>query len=31
MLIAAGVLRDAMVRQHLREWFVDYVLAARIV
>jgi plasmid replication initiation protein len=30
MLIAAGVLRDAIVRQHMREWFVDYVLAARI-
>jgi plasmid replication initiation protein len=30
MLIAAGVVRDAIVRQHMREWFVDYVLAARI-
>lgn len=30
MLIAAGVLRDAIVRQHMREWFVDYVLAARL-
>ena len=29
MLISAGLLRDAMVRQHMREWFVDYVLAAR--
>jgi plasmid replication initiation protein len=30
MLVAAGVLRDAAIRQHMREWFVDYVLAARI-
>jgi plasmid replication initiation protein len=30
MLIAAGLLRDALVRQHMREWFVDYVLAARL-
>lgn len=30
MLVAAGLLRDAAVRQHRREWFVDYVLAARM-
>jgi plasmid replication initiation protein len=30
MLVAAGLLRDAIVRQHRREWYVDYVLAARI-
>lgn len=30
MLIAAGLLRDAAVRQQMREWFVDYVLAPRI-
>jgi Replication initiator protein A. len=29
MLISAGLLRDAVVRQQMREWFVDYVLAAR--
>lgn len=29
MLVAAGLLRDAVFRQHMREWFVDYVLAAR--
>jgi plasmid replication initiation protein len=29
MLISAGLLRDAIVRQHMREWFVDYVLATR--
>jgi plasmid replication initiation protein len=29
MLISAGLLRDAAVRQQMREWFVDYVLAAR--
>lgn len=29
MLLAAGLLRDAAVRQHRREWFVDYVLAPR--
>jgi plasmid replication initiation protein len=30
MLVTAGLLRDAIVRQHMREWFVDYVLAARL-
>jgi len=30
MLIAAGLVRDATVRQYQREWFVDYVLAARV-
>ena len=30
MLLAGGLLRDAVVRQHLREWYVDYVLASRI-
>ena len=29
MLIAAGVLRNAVIRQHQREWFVDYVLGSR--
>ena len=29
MLVAAGLARDAAVRQHQREWFVDYVLASR--
>ena len=29
MLISAGLLRDAIVQQRMREWFVDYVLAAR--
>jgi plasmid replication initiation protein len=29
MLLAAGLLRDAAFRQQKREWFVDYVLAAR--
>ena len=29
MLLAAGLLRDVAVRQHKREWFVDYVLSAR--
>lgn len=31
MLVAAGLLRDAAVRQHQRQWFVDYVLASRLV
>ena len=31
MLVAAGLLRDVTVRQQMREWYVDYVLAARIV
>lgn len=29
MLIGAGVVQDATVRQHQRDWFVDYVLAGR--
>jgi plasmid replication initiation protein len=29
MLIAAGLLRDAQIRQQEREWYVDYVLATR--
>lgn len=29
MLLAAGLVRDVAVRQHRREWFVDYVLSAR--
>ncbi len=29
MLLAAGLLRDAAVRQHQREWFVDYALSPR--
>lgn len=29
MLLAAGIVRDASVRQQQREWFVDYVLAPR--
>lgn len=29
MLISAGLVRSASVQQHMREWFVDYVLAAR--
>ncbi|MEO7456961.1 MAG: replication initiator protein A [Gemmatimonadaceae bacterium] len=29
MLVAAGVLRNAVIRQHQREWFVDYVLGSR--
>ena len=29
MLKEAGVIREAVVRQHQREWFVDYVLAGR--
>jgi len=31
MLLAAGLLRDVAVRQHMKEWFVDYVLASRVV
>ncbi|HJR42167.1 MAG TPA: replication initiator protein A [Gemmatimonadaceae bacterium] len=30
MLLAAGLLRDVVVRQQSREWYVDYVLAARL-
>src|SRR5919202_492692 len=29
MLVAAGLARDAAIRQHQREWFVDSVLASR--
>jgi plasmid replication initiation protein len=29
MLKESGVIREAVVRQHQREWFVDYVLAGR--
>lgn len=29
MLLAAGIVRDAAIRQQQREWFVDYVLAGR--
>jgi plasmid replication initiation protein len=29
MLLAAGLVRDAAVRQHQRQWFVDYVLAPK--
>jgi len=31
MLLAAGLARDIAVRQYRREWFVDYVLASRLV
>jgi plasmid replication initiation protein len=30
MLVAAGLLRDAAIRQQRREWYVDYVLATRL-
>ena len=29
MLLAAGLLRDVQIRQHMRDWYVDYVLASR--
>lgn len=29
MLLAAGLVRDAAIRQHQREWYVDYVMASR--
>jgi plasmid replication initiation protein len=29
MLLAAGLVRDAAIRQQQRQWFVDYVLASR--
>jgi hypothetical protein len=29
MLKASGVIREALVRQQQRDWFVDYVLAGR--
>ena len=31
MLLGAGLVRDIHVRQHRRDWFVDYVLASRLV
>ena len=31
MLVAAGLLRDAAIRQNKREWYVDYVLASRLL
>ena len=30
MLLAAGLVRDAAIRQQQREWYVDYVLASRV-
>ncbi len=30
MLVAAGLLRDAVVRQNKREWYVDYMLGSRL-
>ena len=30
MLLSAGIVRDAEIRQSRREWMVDYVLAARV-
>jgi plasmid replication initiation protein len=29
LLVQAGIVRDAAIRQHQRDWFVDYVLASR--
>lgn len=29
LLVEAGIVRDAVIRQHQRAWFVDYVLASR--
>jgi hypothetical protein len=29
MLTAAGVIRNAAIRQEQREWYVDYVLATK--
>ncbi|MGI9079192.1 MAG: replication initiator protein A [Gemmatimonadaceae bacterium] len=29
MLVSAGLVRDVQIKQHLREWYVDYVLASR--
>jgi plasmid replication initiation protein len=29
LLLGAGIVRDAVIRQHQRDWFVDYVLASR--
>ncbi|MEJ7811776.1 MAG: replication initiator protein A [Gemmatimonadaceae bacterium] len=30
MLVGAGLLRDVQIRQHMRQWYVDYVLASRM-
>ncbi len=30
MLLSAGLVRDVIVRQYQREWYVDYVLATRL-
>jgi hypothetical protein len=29
MLVELGVLRNAVIRQQQREWYVDYVLGSR--
>ena len=31
MLVAAGLLRDAVVRQNKRQWYVDYMLGSRLL
>ena len=31
MLVAAGLVRDAVIRQQQRAWFVDYMLASRVM
>jgi hypothetical protein len=31
MLLSEGLARDIAFKQHRREWFVDYVLASRLV
>ena len=31
MLVAAGLLRDAVMRQQKRDWYVDYVLGSRLL
>ena len=30
MLLAAGLVRDAAIRQYHRDWYVDYMLASRL-
>jgi len=30
MLLAAGLVRDAAIRQYHRDWYVDYILASRL-
>lgn len=30
MLLASGLVRDAVIRQHQRDWYVDFVLASRV-